>query len=234
MIRILPLLALPAIAACVPAAEAPPQTPGGGATYLALGTEPGWTLEITPERLIYKGDYGETTITAANPGAEPLTSGSRYNAGRLVVDVVSAECSDGMSDRRYSDTVTVVADDKTVRGCGGDILPPARLAGTSWSFVSIGGVPVAPDRPTSLRFEGERLSGSAGCNRFFGSYAIEGDSLTAGPLGATKMACPGAGMTQENAFFQLMAGPVSLNFSGDGTLTLTGADGRMAVLKQAI
>ena len=64
------------------------------------------------------------------------------------------------SDRRYADTVTVVADGKTVKGCGGKILPPADVAGTSWTFMSIGGKPVASDRPTSLQFDGARLSGS--------------------------------------------------------------------------
>src|SRR3546814_19647355 len=71
-------------------------------------------------------------------------------------------------------------------------------------FRSIGGVPVAADRPTSLVFEADRLSGSAGCNRFSGGYSVADRTLTAEPLMATKMACPGAGMTQESAFFALM------------------------------
>jgi len=234
MNRFLPLLALPlALAAC--AVEAPPETPPPlAAAYMALGTEPGWTLEITPDRLNYDGDYGETKIVVANPGAQPGAGGERYVTDRLAVDVTHAECSDGMSDRRYRDTVTVIADGKTVKGCGGGILPPGQLAGTNWSFVSIGGVTVAEDRPTSLAFDGERMSGSAGCNRFSGGYESDGKTLTAGPLMATKMACPGAGMTQEGAFFQLMRGPVSLDFPADGTLILTGADGQTAVLKRMI
>ena len=221
MIRIaLPALSLLALAACVPAAETPPQTPGDtpAAAYMALGTEPGWTLEITPSRLNYDGDYGDTKIVVANPGARPSFNGERYVTPRLTVDITHGECSDGMSDRRYRDTVTVTADGKTVKGCGGGILPPSELAGTSWTFVSIGGAPVAGDRPTSLQFDGERLSGSAGCNRFSGSYKVEGRTLTAGPLMATKMACPGAGMMQESAFFDLMRGPVTLSFPSDGTL----------------
>lgn len=230
--RILPLLALSALTACAPVAE-PPQGPKPAA-YFALGTEPGWTLEITPERLGYNGDYGETKIAVANPGARPSFNGERYVTDRLTVDVTHATCSDGMSDRRYRDTVTVTADGKTVKGCGGGILPPGELAGTRWTFVSIGGAPVADDRPTSLQFDGERLSGSAGCNRFSGSYKVEGRTLTAGPLMATKMACPGAGMMQESAFFALMRGPVTLSFPSDGTLEITGADGQTAVLKRAI
>ena len=49
-----------------PATPAPPAE-----AYMALGTEPGWTLEITPARLAYNGDYGATRIAVANPGARP-------------------------------------------------------------------------------------------------------------------------------------------------------------------
>lgn len=235
MIRFLPLLALPLLAACGSTAEAP-QVPGNppAAAYMALGTEPGWTLEITSARLNYHGDYGETKIMVPNPGAKPSMNGQTYVTDRLSVVIKHAPCSDGMSDRRYADTVRVVADGKAVQGCGGKILPPDTLAGSNWTFVSIGGTPVAADRPTSLQFDGARLSGSAGCNRFSGSYSAADGTLTAGPLMATEMACPGAGMTQEQAFFKLMAAPVSLTFADDGTLILTGSEGRTAVLRRAI
>ncbi len=236
MIRMLPLLTLPALVACAPATQSPPQSPSGApaAAYLALGTEPGWTLEITPTRLNYDGDYGSTKIMVPNPGAKPSLNGRTYVTDRLSVVIKTAPCSDGMSDRRFADTVRVVADGKTLQGCGGKILPPNTLAGTSWIFVSIGGVAVAKDRPTSLQFDGARLSGSAGCNRFSGGYAAADGNLTAGPLMATEMACPGPGMTQEATFFQLMAAPVSLTFADDGTLILTGSEGRTAVLKRVI
>ncbi|SBV31203.1 conserved exported protein of unknown function [uncultured Sphingopyxis sp.] len=237
MIRTPLLIALPAfaaLAACAPAGDMPRGPGEPPAAYMALGTEPGWTLEITPSRLNYDGDYGETKIMVPNPGARAVANGEEYVTDRLKVEVTRGECSDGMSDRRYADTVTVTADGKTVKGCGGGILPPTELAGTNWTFVSIGGVPVAADRPTALAFEAERLSGSAGCNRFSGGYSLADRTLTAGPLMATKMACPGAGMTQESAFFALMRGPVSLTFPTDGTLILTGSDGQTAALKRVI
>ncbi len=232
MIRCLPLLALPiGLAACT---AIPPQAPGTQpAAYMALGTEPGWTLEITPGLLNYTGDYGDTKILEPNPGARPSFNGERYAGKRLAVEVAHVECSDGMSDRRYRDTVTVTADGKTVKGCGGGILAPEALSGTNWIFVSIGGVPVAGDRPATLAFDERKLSGSAGCNRFSGSYASDGKTLRAGPLMATKMACPGAAMTQETVFFALIEGPARIDFPSDGTLVLTGAEGRTAVLKRA-
>lgn len=221
------------LAACAPTVAPPAQGPGEQpAAYRALGTEPGWTLEITPARLDYNGDYGETKIVVPNPGARPSAKGRSYAGDRLSVVIEEAPCSDGMSDRRYSDTVRVVADGKKLQGCGGAILPPTELSGTNWTFVSIGGTPVATDRPTRLQFDGNRLSGSAGCNRFSGTYVVDGGTLKAGPLMATEMACPG--MELEAAFFKLMADPVRLTFADDGMLTLTGSEGRSAVLRRVI
>src|SRR3546814_13745318 len=112
MTRFLPLLALPALAACT---AVPPQAPGDKpASYMAIGTEPGWTLEITPGLLNYNGDYGDTKILQPNPGARPSAGGERYVTDRLTVDVTHAECSDGMSDRRYRDTVTVRSEERRV------------------------------------------------------------------------------------------------------------------------
>lgn len=234
MIRALPFIALPLLAACVPAADAPQPPAPPAAAYMAIGTEPGWTLEITPARLNYHGDYGETKIMVANPGARPSFNGERYVTDRLTVDVTHSPCNDGMSDRRYADSVTVTADGKTVQGCGGRILPPETLAGSTWRFVSVGGAKVSADQPTSLQFDGARLSGSVGCNRFSGSYKVDGTTLTAGPVMRTEMACPEPAMSHEDAVFKLLAAPVALTFADDGTLILTGAGGRTAVLKRNI
>jgi heat shock protein HslJ len=235
MIRILPAASLLALAACAPAPapDTSPRIPGDQpAAYMALGTEPGWTLEITPSRLNYDGDYGETKIMVPNPGAKPSSTGRTYSTDRLSIMIQKEPCSDGMSDRRYADTVRVVADGKSVQGCGGTILPIDTLAGSNWTFVSIGGKPVTSDRPTSLQFDRDRLSGTAGCNRFSGRYSATDDTLTAGPLMATEMACPG--MEQEQVYFKLMATPVRLTFAHDGTLILTGSEGRTAVLRRVI
>jgi heat shock protein HslJ/uncharacterized membrane protein len=235
--RIFPLIALPLVlAGCATSGtpQVPGEKPAPSTAYMAIGTEPGWTLEITPERLTYAGDYGETRIAVPNPGAAPSMNGKTYAAGRLSVVIKHAPCSDGMSDRRYADTVRVIADGKRAQGCGGAILPPDTLAGSNWTFVSIGGTPVTADRPTSLAFDGTRLSGSAGCNRFGGSYKVEDSTLSAGPLAATLMACPGPAMEQERTFFDLMEGPVGIAFPSDGTLLLTGKDGKTAVLKRVI
>ena len=53
----------------------------------------------------------------------------------------------------------------------------------------VNGVPVAGAKPLTLRFEGGRASGSAGCNSFSGSYQASEGRLEFGPLATTRMAC---------------------------------------------
>ena len=100
----------------------PSPVPAG---YRAVGNEPGWTLTIGEKQLSYIGDYGEVRITQPKP--EPLTgiAGETYRTPRLQVNIVHGNCSDGMSDYVYADTVQVTADGKRVEGCGGKrTLPP--------------------------------------------------------------------------------------------------------------
>ncbi len=80
------------------------------------------------------------------------------------------------------------------------------LAGTSWLAEDIDGRGVVDRLQSTLRFENsERVSGMAGCNRFFGSVTIDGGAISFGALGATRMACPAAIMDQENRFLQALA-----------------------------
>ncbi|MDQ3139999.1 MAG: hypothetical protein M3Q15_04675 [Pseudomonadota bacterium] len=88
--------------------------------FTALGQEPGWRLTIADGRIDYLGDYGETHINVVRP--EPITAfnGHIYQAGRLQVHISHGRCNDVMSGHGYADTVMVVADGKTVNGCGGE------------------------------------------------------------------------------------------------------------------
>ncbi|TXC68925.1 META domain-containing protein [Sphingorhabdus soli] len=224
-------LATLALAGCTTVQNGSEAAPAAdGDTYLALGTEPGWTLEITPTRLNYVGSYGETRVAEANPGARTTFNGHRYEGQRLTVDITHGACSDGMSDQRYADHVTVELDGATLSGCGGATLPPADLAGTRWQMRSINGASVDRSIATSLAFDGTRMSGSAGCNRFSASYSSDGTRLSAGPIAATKMACTGPAKAQEQAAFAILGAPVTIRFAADGAMILMGTGGHNIVL----
>ncbi|MEN8238599.1 MAG: META domain-containing protein [Actinomycetota bacterium] len=66
-----------------------------------------------------------------------------------------------------------------------------------------------------------RVSGFSGCNRFFGSYKLEGKSLSFRPIAMTRMACA-EGMEQEIAFHRALEMVVEYSIN-DGALMLLAA-----------
>lgn len=210
----IPLLAL---AACATTGAA-----DAGGSYRALGTEPFWSVTVADGRMTYESPDGGFSVPA--PRVRETGDGRRYETPRITLDIWAAECSDGMSDRRFADTVRATVDGRTLNGCGGAILPPASLAGTNWSIVEIAGMAVSGEL-YQMQFTDDRLSGQAGCNRFSGGYTVAGDTLTAGGLAMTRMACPGAAMQHEQQASRILSSPVRISFPDGDTLVLTGAEG---------
>lgn len=121
--------------------------------------------------------------------------------------------------------LVVAACDAT--GSGSNATPEptsaAELAGTSWTLVSIGGVPVVEGSGPHLTFGADgNASGSTGCNSMSGTYATDGAALTFGPLATTRMACEANLMNQETAVLQALAGVSGWEIDADGLLHLTG------------
>ncbi|MEY4269716.1 MAG: hypothetical protein RLZZ58_932 [Pseudomonadota bacterium] len=229
---IAPLAAL--LAACAGTAPAP--RPTGNATdrvYLAVGSDAPWVLEITDARLNFITGPDAVPMIIANPGGRPSFNGMRYVTDALTVDVTKAPCDDALSPRRYADTVTVAAAGKNYRGCGGRVLPPADLHGTSWRIAQIAGVDTIKDAPAMLSFSAGMMSGTAGCNRLSASYVADGTRLTAGPIMATRMACAPDRMAQENAVTALLAKPMSIRFLDDGAMLLMAPGGVSMLLAPA-
>lgn len=223
-----------ALAACVPVTPAPdaPEPPAGTSAWLALGTEPFWALEITPARINYRPAEGRPVIVA-NPGARPSINGERYVTRQISVGITHSPCNDGMSDRRYADTVMVEVNGRTLRGCGGPVLPPASLDRTNWRILSINGRDVAGDRPATLRFAEGRVSGSAGCNQISGNFLSDGTRLTVSQAVSTRMACDGPVMLQESALLALFRQSMSIRFAADGRMILSAGESN-AVLERVI
>lgn len=75
-----------------------------------------------------------------------------------------------------------------------------------------------------------RISGHAGCNRYFAPYALAGDALTIASVGATRMACaePAGLMQQESLFLAALATVAGWRIDGD-RLELRTAQGALAV-----
>jgi heat shock protein HslJ len=93
-----------------------------------------------------------------------------------------------------------------------DAIPGASLTSvieTQWNLIELNGTAV--NVPASegqvyiyLQQEGDKLSGSDGSNRFFGSYDLSGSSLQFHSVAQTMMACRGAFTEHEAEFTEAL------------------------------
>jgi len=82
-----------------------------------------------------------------------------------------------------------------------------------WLVIEIDGEPVDPDAPRAVRFEGDRVSGRVGVNRFTGSFTIEGDVVRLGPVSLTRMMGPPERMALENRFNSAFQGDLPIELA---------------------
>ena len=106
------------------------------------------------------------------------------------------------------------------------------LTGKVWVLTSLAGK--APLKGTELTTEltsRRRASGSAGCNRYSGSYKVSGSAIRISPLAITQKACAEPIERQETRFLNALSGARSFAVSG-GTMTLKAGGGqRLATFK---
>ena len=95
-----------------------------------------------------------------------------------------------------------------------------ELTGADWVLAGEAG-----SRAPFLRFEGGRVAGLGGCNRFGGSYESSGEALSFSPLAATRMACEPALMKAEQDFFAMLDQVRGMKLEGDA-LELRDAAGK--------
>ena len=131
-------------------------------TYRAIGTEPFWDLEIGRD-LIFT-DRGNN-VSVSQPTPQPIngTAGEIYRTQRLEVNIVHRQCSDGMSDRTYPDTVDVYVDGRQYRGCGAPIAFFSQVGETGQpNYPARGELPAQPYRAPIIRAgsTGRQLSGT--------------------------------------------------------------------------
>jgi heat shock protein HslJ len=95
----------------------------------------------------------------------------------------------------------------------------AGIEGPTWSLTDVRGLdarllPTGP-RAVTAQFEGGRVSGFSGCNRFFGGYTLSQDRLVIGQLAGSMMACDDAAMQVEDAVKRALAGSFRPVLTGD-------------------
>ena len=75
-----------------------------------------------------------------------------------------------------------------------------------------------------------QVTGSAGCNNYFGTYSTEGETISVGPLGLTMMYCesPEGVMDQESGYLAALENVSSYQISGNNLILHT-EDGKASV-----
>ena len=104
---------------------------------------------------------------------------------------------------------------------------PLDIQGIEWRAVSVAGrAPVATHIPT-IKLDGPRAGGNAGCNSYGADVTITGTSIQVGQLMQTEMACadPNA-MAIEGAFVAALGAATTIEIR-DGKLVIAGPQGEL-------
>ena len=95
----------------------------------------------------------------------------------------------------------------------------AELSGTTWKLSQLDGrlaLGEAEAKVATMQLDvaTQRVTGSTGCNRYSGGFALEGDAIRFSPAAMTRMVCPAAAMLQESAFAAMLGKAARLKVSG--------------------
>jgi uncharacterized membrane protein len=178
----------------------------------ARGNEPGWIATLSRDGMTLSTEAG-ANLAIPLPAPQPLDHGLRFASQSLTITLNDRLCRDTMTGMPYPQGVTVVADDTTLTGCGGD---PARLLDGDWS-TDLGTGTV------TFRLQAGRVMGQV-CNRFSGSFALTTEGITFGPVVASKMACAAPLMQTEQALFAALSHTTRFDIADDGALVLLADD----------
>ena len=196
--------------------------------------------------------FGRDGRVSGNASCNSFTGGYSLSDGELTVGqlaVTMMACPDQLSEleRNFLSILTgtsrfsinaeglmlITSDD-------GDSIVARRtpdersLAGSNWSVSSIAGNELPEDSPAELRFgEDGNLSGSTGCNRFTGSFKLDGNELLAESLAVTRMACPEPQAGYERDFLQILDEPCQVSFDAQGALVITSPAGKTITARRS-
>ncbi len=106
----------------------------------------------------------------------------------------------------FSQAPSTAGESRQEAAAGG---PQPSVVETQWNLVELNGSTI--NIPASegqvyiyLQQEGDKLSGTDGCNRFFGSYDLSGTSLEFHSVAQTMMACQGSFTAREAEFLNAL------------------------------
>jgi putative lipoprotein len=144
-----------------------------------------------------------------------------------------AACNSPESDpetAQVQDEAIIVTEDITAPATG------KALPGTAWWVEDILSAGVIDRARTTIAFnEDGRAAGNGGCNRFTGSYTLDGAGISFGPMAGTMMACPDALMNQDRRFHEALGQVTRWRIDAQtGLLHLENQDGETLIRASAL
>ena len=105
-------------------------------------------------------------------------------------------------------------------GAGAD-----ALDGGVWSVIRLNGADTPPASAPTLAFQGPGVTGSTGCNRFFGQVSVTEAGVRFTPMGVSRRACEPHIMDLESDFLTALRSVDGFALYGDDRLMISaGAD----------
>lgn len=207
---------------------------GGEGGPDAIGRLRVWAGAV-PELVVTAGAAGAWVDDGSGPPrhvpAEVVTGRHTIGAGDAFAAVLTAQRGAGLdlhaaavaaaraTARYLSERQPATISDMDAAG---DLV---ELDGTTWRAERFGPnldhTPAA-DAEFTLEFQGDRLAGRSGCNRYMGTWAVDDGRLRIGPLASTMMFCDGL-MELEDAYLAALQGANGVTTEAD-RLTLLGPD----------
>lgn len=194
--------------------------------FVARGNEPGWIIRKSEHDLTFQTMLGPAMTISPVPTAREIENGAVYETTfdnqPFRLTVTDKVCVDTMSGMNFPASVEVLLGGDRFAGCGGE---PLTLLRGEWTVEEIKGEPVVKGSAVTLNFEDDgNVSGSASCNRYFGTFTLTGESLTLSKAGASMMICEEVLMDQERGFLDALATTNHFSIGADGRLTLLASD----------
>lgn len=162
-------------------------------------------------------DYLKQSVTTLN-GAQPTD----FTPSLAIFDAViqSFSFEPGSTVAQTTPPSPATSTDPTFGG----------LTTMNWTLATYGPdeapIPVLPEASINLVFTPEGISGSAGCNTYFGQFQYDVDKLSFSGIGSTEKACSNELTAQEAAYLQALQTATSYTIN-NGVLRITYRDGAL-------
>jgi heat shock protein HslJ len=183
---------------------------------------------------VYLAVFGMREAALANVATVPVGDRVRLQSlwlerGKVVMDVIEAGPNDAACCPTQVARKTFGYDNGTFKQISSEVrgmLALSMLSANEWTLVEMDGQPLPQDLdPPLVHFEGQKLRGFAGCNRFTAPVTeSKPGEIDIGAAGAEKKACPAPQMELEQKFLTQLDAVNRYSYVA-GQLALTWQDG---------